>query len=347
MTTIAARRSPRWWLALAAAFVGASLWVGSAHARACASDADCPRGFGCLGGRTSDAIPPFPSTSRAADGGLAGVCTSLECHSDADCGDGTRCELDVSTLCTQRPDGTMSCGPGNMCVPAWQARCKADGDCGAGFTCSGTDGYDELAPPSEAKVPSYAMATSVPCASILPPVVPPNVNLNPTDASTCTAIVWSTCIAQPTGPCTVDTDCPATWNCACPMEGPVGGGLAGAGELPADASGAAADAACTPQCLPPNSDLAPIYPSSGGGFGGNAPLGPTPAGSQTPAPAVRGADAGAARGTSTSAASPGAASSQGGCQVIAGDPRTCAPWATLAGLLLALGGRRARTRISK
>lgn len=342
---VAVRRSLSWGLVAAGAFTGASLWVGTAHARACASDADCPRGFGCLGGQTSDKIPPFPATSRAADGGPLGVCSSLQCQTDSDCGDGTRCQLDVSTLCTEQPDGGMSCASGNMCVPAWQARCKSDSDCGAGFTCSGTSGYYELAPPSQAKVPPYAMATSVPCASALPPVVPPNVNLNPTNASTCSSITWSTCVAQSTGACNVDTDCPATWNCACPMDVPfaASGGLPG-GSAVAAGRMAAADAACTRQCVPPNSDLAPISGFSAGAAGNLASGTPTPGG--VPAPAVP-ANAGTVHGKSASAASPGVASLQGGCQVLPGGPFAPTPWAALFGLLFALGRRAGLDRAGR
>jgi hypothetical protein len=229
----------------------------------------------------------------------------------------------------------MSCGPGNMCVPAWQARCKSDSDCGAGFTCSGTDGYYELAPPSQAKVPPYGMATSVPCASALPPVAPPNINLNPTDASTCSSITWSTCVAQPTGACNVDTDCPATWNCACATQVGLtaGGGLGGGSHAPAVPSVAQTDAACTRQCLPPNSDLAPVYGSAG--FGGAPATGPAPTNGAAPAPIVP-ADAGKMHAKSASGASP-AASSQGGCQILVGPLGGSASWMAFAGVALGLG----------
>jgi hypothetical protein len=329
-------RSPSRWMAAAGAFAGASLWVAAAHARACATEADCPHGFGCLGpgGSASEAIPPFPPTSPAADGGPGGVCSSLQCESNSDCGDGTRCELDVASVCT---GGAGSCMPGNMCVPAWQARCTVDGDCGPGFRCSGSDGYDECAPPSAAKVPSYATATTVSCASLLPPLLPPpSWHVDLCDASTCTSITWSTCVAQPTGPCTVDADCPATWNCACPVG--VGGGLVAGGDDAADAS-AATPAACTPQCLPPNSDLAPSYGSAGGGsFSGSALNGPTGGPARTPAGAV--VDAGAAAVQRSGAAAPGA-SSRGGCQLAGRDPGAATPWAILLGLVVA---QRVRAR---
>ena len=332
------RRRSSAWLFAAGLLAGATSWGEPARARDCASDADCPKGFGCQVGASASSIPPFPATvATPTANGPSPACVSLECHTDADCGDGTRCELDVSTLCTTSPDGGSSCTPGNMCVPAWQARCKTDSECGAGFTCSGTDGYDELASPSEASVPAYAMATSVPCVSLLPPVVPPNVNLNPRDASTCSSITWSTCVAMPTGPCAVDTDCPATWTCACPPALSVGGeGLPAAGNETGDASGPLIDAACVSQCQPPNADLQPVYGSGGGAsFNGGSP-------DNTPSAAV--ADAGA-MARSASADSPGTTASQGGCQVVAGDAGAALPWATLLGLVVAHGvGTKRRRR---
>ena len=298
------------WILACAALFSTALSPREAHARACAVATDCPRGFDC---------EPSGTTS---DGGAAGTCLSLSCQSDSDCGAGTRCFLDMGTRCATAADGGSSCSPGSACVPQWQAPCSVDSDCGPGFTCSGSSGYYQCGPNQATVVLApYQTSMTVPCSDVpMPPFLPGPDSGFPfpvpaiCDAgSTCLSITSKMCVAQQTAACAIDSDCPSTWACQCPM---TCGGSSGVA-LPPGAGQGTVDAACTKACVAPNSDLVADVC-----FGSAA--GPANGGSVAPPPSLpeRAADSGA----SGSSASPGAAGSagSGGCQV--GGEETTTGW---------------------
>jgi hypothetical protein len=308
------------WILAGAAFFSAALSPREVHARACSVASDCPRGFECLG--------------ATSGGGTAGSCASLSCQSDADCGTGTRCYLDVGTRCVTAPDGGQSCGPASACTPQWQVPCTVDSDCGPGFTCSGSTGYYQCGPnQANVMLAPYQTSMTVPCSAVpKPPFLPPADSgfavPEICDAgSSCLYVSSKTCVAQQTPSCKVDSDCPSTWTCQCPMTCGFSGGPA----MLADAGGRTVDAACTKACVAPNSDLG--VGVCNGSFGGPASGGGGTI--NTPSPTEGGTDSGA-----TGSASPGPGSSNGGCQIGATDTTT--GWTLGAVAAFAWASRRGR-----
>ncbi len=300
-----------------------------AEARACTEASNCPMGFTCEPGGV------------ATDGGSAGTCVSLPCQSNSDCGPGLSCYLDMETVCQTAADGGTACGASSVCVPQWDAPCVTATDCGSGFTCPrAMAGSYNCGKDQDASEPPYAIVTIIPCSAV---PTPPNLfgdagpplgfpaSLSICEAgTTCTSVTWNTCVAQQTGACTVDSDCPSTWTCGCQANC---GGTLSLGEP-------ALDASCTMACVPPNSDL--IVEECAGGA--EAPsLGPS---GSTPAPSSPGAsDSGGgveATGPSGSPATAGSSSGQAGCQI--GSDGTSATWALAAAGLLAATRRRTRRR---
>ena len=292
----------------------------AAHARDCSAGADCPRGFQCI---ASD-----------PDAGPEGTCASLSCQSDSDCASGFRCDIGL--------------GPGNACTPQWQVPCLTETDCGPGFTCtmSTFGGSYNCGKDQDAALPPYEKAMPIACGDIPRPPDPcslsdascPFVIPSICDAgSMCTAVTWKSCQAMQTGPCSVDSDCPSTWTCACPGSGGNPGGPA----LPPGAS----DAGCTKQCVAPNSDLSYGGSGNGVGFGGSA----SPVGAPLFDAGAASSTADAAAGSGANSASPGGTGSaskgsDGGCGVGATKPMTDAPYGALLALCGASWMRRRHSR---
>ncbi len=357
-----------------ATFCAGLLPARAAEARDCAANSDCPKGFQCSPIGTS------------ADGG-PGVCSSLPCESDSDCGSGTRCEFDVGTECTGSPTGTQVCAPLNVCVPQWQAPCTTDSECGPGFACGGDGGagypgvsgagYVQCGPGQvDASVPSYATSTTIPCADVPEPPMPPDfgdsgpqIPVICEPGSTCLSVTWKTCNAAQTA-CRADSDCPSTWTCGCADIGVV--------STPAifpDGAVQTSSAPCTTVCLAPNSDLSwgPLNgaagasgtavgspPVPGGVSAGDGAVPLPPSGTDAAVSFAAGSGSGGGGAPSSAPASqsgtkpnepevpPNAAdgsrgsSSGGGCEVARGS-RTGRPWGVLVGLA-GLVGLRARRR---
>jgi hypothetical protein len=286
-----------------------------AHAALCSTDSECPNHFTCV------------PTNNGTDAG-AGVCEYLECKADSDCAAAFRCAFDLVTDCLTEgdsgSDAGQACGPGSACVPQWQAPCTDDKQCGPGFTCSGTSGgvYD-CGPREDAVVPPGATATVVPCSEV---PGPPNV-CGSTDAgcieppsickagSSCLLISEQSCVEQPTGPCTVDSDCPSTWTCEC---GSGYGGPGGPVNI-LDSSAGDGDGACTKSCIPPNSGMGIFGP----GASSSSPAPTSPPGM----PASGSPDAGALSGAHD--AQGASSDSSGGCQLAAGNDLASVPFGAL------------------
>jgi Dickkopf-like protein len=280
------------------AFLSAAFSARGASARDCTVAADCPRGYDCEPSGTS------------ADGGASEACSSLPCKSDSDCGPGTRCDL--------------SMGAESRCAPQWQVPCTADADCGPGFTCSG-DGPKSwnCGAGQDASEPPYVTSMIIPCSDVPPPGPPGFDGSLPFDlppickpGTSCLYFTWKVCAAQQTPPCTVDSDCPSTWTCQCPMTcrgiPPPPPGL---DENPPS------DAACTKACVAPNSDLSTDECGGEVGFG--------PAGGVTAFDS--GSVASGGDGSSASREAPSSGSSQGGgCLIGADEPMT--DWPLAAGV---------------
>ena len=316
------KRHASFWILACAAFFSTAFSPRDAHARACKAAADCPRGFDC------------EPTGTTSDGGAAETCLSLSCQSNSDCGPGLSCYLDMGTECVTAPDGGSSCSPGSACVPQWDAPCLVDADCGPGFTCSAGPKSWNCGADQDASQPPYATSMIVPCSDVPPPGPPGfdgSVGL-PVPAickpgSSCLYVTWKVCVAQQTTSCTVDSDCPSTWTCQCPV---TCGGL----EPPPGARESAVDAACTKACVAPNSDL-----TSDVCFG---TAGPANGGGVATPPSLP--EGGGDSGPAGSNASPGAVSSagSGGCQV--GPDNTTAPWSLGAVAAFVWAARRGLRR---
>ena len=205
--------------------------------RACSVAGDCPNGYACQFG------------AAGADGRQQGICVSLPCQSNSDCGPGLTCyqagvrigtaaQL-VPTTCPQTAEDGGTC---NACVPQWDAPCVTNADCGPGFTCpvdTATVRAISCGNDQDASPPPFATVTTLPCSA-----TPPPAGTTCRAGSICTSFFWNQCVPQPTGPCTVDADCPPMWTCGC---------QAGCGLL--SFPGSASDAGCSTACSPPNSDL--------------------------------------------------------------------------------------------
>jgi hypothetical protein len=309
------RRYAFWALSLLAAVTGAPR---EARARTCTAASDCPKGYGC------------EPAGVGPDGGPTGACVSLTCESNADCGPGLSCYLDMGTECMTAADGGQTCGPHNACVPQWDAPCLADSDCGPGYGCTPTNGGSfNCGKNQDAGQPPYAMVTGVPCSAVpVPPSpfpeagFPPGFPLSICEAgTTCTEVTWKTCVAQKTGACSVDSDCPSTWTCGCPST---------CSELPPIPGQPLVDAGCTMGCIPPNSDLDPFF--CAGAVGAPSSFGPS---------ASDGGDGVVERegGAASGADSEG---THGGCQVGSGGAGIGWYFAAAAGLAWARGKRRRR-----
>ena len=288
------------------------------------------------------------------------------------------------------PDGGQSCAPFNACVPQWQVPCTANSDCGPGFTCgasgdggTGVGGFGEgICGPGQydASIPPYATAMVIPCAEVpMPPAHPGSLQICEA-GSTCLALSFQLCVAPPPAPCSVDSDCPSTWTCACPDFGMFLPPVSSPAIFP-DASLSVSDAACAKQCLAPNSDLSSgainggtefgVGPGGASGSGAPSPAPPATSGANPDAsasPGIVGPDggglaltapadggvAGSGRGPSSGASSPGeslaSGSARGGCEVgFAGSTGEGAPWAALTAFaaLIALGVRSGRRSIRR
>ncbi|HLK36983.1 MAG TPA: hypothetical protein VKU41_09560 [Polyangiaceae bacterium] len=300
-----------------------------AQARTCSAASDCPKGFDCQ------------PAGMGPDGGPANACVSLSCQSNADCGPGLSCYADMGTRCQTSEDGGQTCGPYNACVPQWEAPCVADPDCGPGYTCPpSTFGSYNCGKDQDASLPSYATVSTVPCSAVpKPPFLPPPDSgfVIPSiceAGTTCTKVTWNTCVAQNTGACRVDSDCPQTWTCACQST---------CGALP---PGSGIDAGCTLGCIPPNSDLSTVTCN---GVAGGPSFGPsTPTTPPSSALADGGVDAAASHESpeaSASGESPGTGSSSahgGGCQIAAEGGAQGWPLLAAGALLAARSTRRTR-----
>jgi hypothetical protein len=309
-----------WWIFAFSVFAAVTSSPRRAEARACSVASDCPKGFDC---------EPY---GVAADGGAAGICTSVTCQSNSDCGPGFTCyrssrgvgvqlgALWVPTVCTQTTADTCS-----ACVPQWAAPCLASADCGPGFTCSpGPTGYD-CGKDQDASRPAYENAMIIPCSAVsMPPFLPPSAPPLCEAGSTCTAVSVNQCISPQSSPCRGNSDCPSTWTCGCETncEGPV----------------LASDGGCVLVCIPSNSDL--VVEECNGGGGGPS-LGP---GGLSSAPSSSGgADSGlAAAGSGGSPGAGGSPGPHGGCQI--GFGRAGGEGALVAVGVFAAARRRSRRR---
>jgi len=305
-----------------------------AQARACSVASDCPKGYACE-----------PTPGLAADGGSANACVSLPCQSNSDCGPGLSCFISGWSLgpglpvsaTTQSLLGAPDGGEGSGCVPQWEIACTSASDCGPGFTCpsssAGFGGSYNCGKDQDASEPSYATVTTVPCSAVPTPLsvlgdaaAPPGFNIPSIceAGTTCTEVSWSNCAAPQTTACSVDSDCPSTWTCACETNcnGPV----------------LAADGGCTMVCIAPNSDLFAGEACAGAAGGGFGPV------SSTPAPSSPAPDSGVdAAGSGASPATAGSSGGGGGCQI--GSDSTSASWALVAtGVLAAARWRPQRRR---
>ncbi len=289
-----------------------------ARARSCSVASDCPKGFDC------------EPAGVGPDGGPAGACVSLACESSGDCGPGLSCYLDMGTECMTAADGGETCEEHNACVPQWDAPCLADSDCGPGYSCAPANGGSfNCGKNQDAGQPPYAMVTVVACSAVpVPPFpfpdggFPPGFPAIPSiceAGTTCTEVTWRTCVAQQTGACSGDSDCPSTWTCGCQST---------CSELPTPPGQTPIDAGCTKGCIPPNSDLDPFVCAGGVG----AP-------SFGPFVSDGGASAEREGGAPNGAASSG---SHGGCQMGSGSAGIGWYLAVAAGLAWARGGRRRR-----
>jgi hypothetical protein len=307
------------WALTFCAFASITSLQRRAQARTCSAASDCPKGFDCEPGGV------------AADGGLAGVCVSLSCQGNSDCAAGFSCYIDMGTECVTAPDGAQSCGPRNACVPEWDAPCVTATDCGPGFTCPPSYGASyNCGKEQDASQPPYATVTIVPCSAVprppfpmadaaLPPGFPGFPSICEAGA-TCTEVTWNTCVAQQTGPCKVDSDCPSTWTCGC---------RANCGGVAPPPGGSALDAGCMMVCIPPNSDLS-LAACNGAAGGPSFGVSPLPSG---------GSDSGGgASGSGGSPAASGSSSMHGGCQ--AGSDVPSASWTLIAPVVLAAVRRR-------
>jgi MYXO-CTERM domain-containing protein len=318
------------------AFVATAFLSGQAQARVCSMASDCPKGFYCEPGNVGP------------DGGPAGLCASLPCKSNSDCGPGLTCYLEaygvslleeVVTACALVDGGT--CG---ACVPQWDAPCITASDCGPGYTCppdtfvgSVSCGKDQQPDASE---PPYATLSVIPCSAVPQPpgllgggdsgfpAIPPLCDAG----STCTKVTWNSCVAQQTGSCSIDADCPSTWTCGCQ---PIfGGGFPNPGTP-------VVDAGCTMTCSPPNSDLLQqVYNGFGGGGLGGGTVGSGAPTTPTASPSDSGGDA---AGSGESPGSTGSSGQHAGCQ-IASD-REDSSWMIVAAGALAWARRRRRASL--
>jgi MYXO-CTERM domain-containing protein len=306
--------------------------AGRAHARACSSDSDCPKGFEC-----------DPDGVSSTDGAPTGTCWSKPCQTNDDCASGFTCYDRGTEQCLSNADGGTTCTPINTCIPQWDAPCLTSTDCGPGFTCgpaAGTTYECKVSP--DASWPAYDTVTTVPCSDVPNPLSELHLDAAPAgfdfpsicDAgSYCEEVVQNACAPQSNNqPCSSDSDCASTWTCGCEFT------CSDAIELPgSDASGSAPS--CTLVCLAPNSDL--VLQGCAGGAGG-------PSGNGVGASALpSGAGSSDAGGTTTAptsgtSTSSGASSAHGGCQVGADDPSAIAGLVTAAAL--ALARRRVRKR---
>jgi hypothetical protein len=297
-----------------------------ARARACAGNSDCPKGFDCEPGGV------------AADGGFAQqLCVSLPCQSNSDCAAGFSCyctggfscySKTPSEVCGTTADGGQTCRPNNVCVPQWNAPCVTAADCGPGFTCPASNSEtlgcaDQFV---DASYPPYAIVMTYPCTGVCidgGPPPPPGLStpcIESYPMGTCKSLTWNTCVAQQTGTCSVDSDCPSTWTCGCVM-------TCGFSQAPIPASDT--DAACTLGCIPPNSDLA---------FEGCIP--PEEAPPPIHEPTDSGVDATSSSGPSATAGA--SRTHPGGCQI--GSGGASEGWAPVAVGALAATGWRSRRR---
>jgi hypothetical protein len=315
------------------AFAVTALLPRQAQARACSVASDCPKGYACE--------PGGPIT---ADGGLTTTCVvSLPCQSNADCGPGFVCwqsafgvygPPNAGEVCSKTADGGMTC---SGCVPNWDAPCLTDTDCGPGFTCSGTAGVFWGGDQEDAGEPAYTTVTVVPCSAVPMGPFSPDSGIAPGPLpvpsqcdldSVWTDVTWNTCVAQTTGSwpcgscqsCSVDSDCPSTWTCACQVT---------CSNYPLFRQGAlTVDSGCALACSPPNYDLL---------IEGCDGL-PYP-------PAVDNSNPDASDSEVGSGASPGVAGSSGGhggCQI--GLDGTSGSWALVTAAVLAAARARPRRK---
>lgn len=129
----------------------ASVFAPAAAAQECASDADCPAGYACVGyfqscpdcppGVTCDPCDPTTAVSYCE-------IVPATCASDADCEAGLvcvhfsgescpgaePCRVDDPDCTTTEPAPCETVDE-SYCAPPYVAPCAADADCGPGFTC--------------------------------------------------------------------------------------------------------------------------------------------------------------------------------------------------------------------
>ncbi len=176
---------------------------------ACATDADCVKGWACQVTGSSGCAnacapgqdcPPADCPVQDTKSCVPGPCTG-----DSDCASGMVCYTaqigcDSTPPCAAGSDCTQpDCVPKteSACIPRYDAPCKADADCGAGFSC--------LADQSDCGCASAGSApgNSADGGSAAPPP--------PVDCG-CPPATTSSCHALPVT-CASAADCASGWTC--------------------------------------------------------------------------------------------------------------------------------------
>lgn len=166
-----------------------------ALAQECASDADCPAGFACVGYvQACPDCPPGVECEPCDPTSTVSVCEIVpaSCSTDADCEAGLVCVHFVGESCPGAEPCRIDdpdCSSGDplpcetidesWCAPPYVAPCIEDADCGPGFTCASSEvctcvaypdpGNGDPAPPEECTCEDtgerYCSLTYQTCAS--------------------------------------------------------------------------------------------------------------------------------------------------------------------------------------
>lgn len=343
---------------LAALFAAGTVTLVSGHARAaCATDADCGKGFACdvvaTGGCTVTACPSGQTCppSPPCDPVQIKECVPGPCNADADCADGMVCFASERTDCPVSPP-TPACPPNTkcdvpppdmgtcttttvkMCVPRYLLPCTTASDCGTGFDCvldppacwcSGSSGGGSPAPAPTASSSgggSYPMPPPGSTAPV-PGPAPSAVDAGqPMGGCGCTPSTTNHCTPQVVN-CTANAQCPTGWTCR--ANGPAGGACG----VPILPDGGIGQVMCEPappptmQCMPPYIDvIGRYYANDSGSLGAALPPQGQFGGTTTGAAGSAGATSGA---PVPGAPAPGAGGATG---ETAGTPKTSTPGAT-------------------
>lgn len=292
---------------VAALLAASAVTLVSSHVRAaCATNADCDRGFECkvVGGGAcpgyvcpeNQPCPPPPPCEPVE----IRDCVPGSCAVDADCADGMVCFASTNSICTGT--ATPACPPDvkcnipppepptctttteHLCVPRYLLPCNEASDCGAGFNCvpdpescwcngsmgGGTPGT-EPSPPTPAPMPTSSSSGGgtdpmPPPASTAPVPMPEPAPSGGGDCG-CTPSTTKHCAPQVTD-CTANAQCPTGWLC---KPASTGDRACGVAILP---DGGRGEEMCTPeppptmQCMPPYADyIGGYYANESSGSG--------------------------------------------------------------------------------